>query len=268
MNESHENRLDEIERMTISSAQDRRVEIFAVLLIALSIFACLSILTYNPLEEPTISEDVAIRNIMGIAGVYVSHYLVKYSLGYISIIFPIIGIMWGIWLLFKREHKAAWRLTWYGLLLAFLTAIAVGLPQAPLVWQGRGDFTAGGIVGGAASKVLFDFLGSFGAVVFLLAGYLLVISGYFRWPVRAILVRQMEQFDLWWAEWRHTQLRKGTRVESRSYAKGAPVGWRQNRAARRKAKEAKLPRFPRRTAQDPVRSSTKAHDLPTELTSR
>ncbi len=219
--------------MTVSKAKDRRVEVLAVLLMALSIFTLLSIATYNPLEEPTISEQVAIRNIMGIAGVYVSHYLIKYTLGYVSLAFPILGLLWGVWLLIKREHGPAWRLSWYGLLLALLTSMAAGLPQAPLVWEGRGDFTAGGIVGGVAAKVIYDFLGSFGSVVFLIAGYILVTSGYLRWPVREVLVRQVEKFELWWAEWRHDRARKHTRVQPKAYAKKVPSfkSWRKKGAS-------------------------------------
>jgi len=218
--------------MTAPKAKDRRVEVFAVLLMALSIFTLLSIITYNPLEEPTISEQVAIRNIMGIAGVYVSHYLIKYTLGYVALVFPLLGLLWGVWLLVKREHGPAWRLSWYGLLLALLTSMAAGLPQAPLVWEGRGDFTAGGLVGGVAAKVTYDFLGSFGSVLFLIAGYILVTSGYLRWPVREVLVRQVERFELWWAEWRHDQARKHTRVQPKAYAKKVPSfkSWRKKGA--------------------------------------
>ena len=63
----------------ISSIANRRIEIFAILLLAVSVFTLLSILTYTPLEEPTISDQIALRNIMGIMGVYVSHYLIKFT---------------------------------------------------------------------------------------------------------------------------------------------------------------------------------------------
>jgi S-DNA-T family DNA segregation ATPase FtsK/SpoIIIE len=160
------------------------MEVFAILLMALSVLAFLSLVTYSPLEEPTVSEQVALSNIMGIVGVYLSHYLVKFTLGYAAVVFPIIGMVWGIGLLLKRPHKPMWRITWYGLLLAFLSAIAVGLPEAPRVFEGRGDFTAAGMVGGVGAKVLHDFLGMLGSVVVLLAGYFLVISGYLRWDAR------------------------------------------------------------------------------------
>ena len=204
---------------------NRRLEVFAVLLLALSTLALLSIVTYNPVEEPTISEQVAIQNIMGIVGVYVSHYLVKFTLGYVAIIFPVLGLAWGIGLLFKRAYQSLLRITVFSLLLALLTAVAVGLPEAPRVFEGRGDFTAAGLVGGVASKVLHDFFGMIGAVVVLLAGYFLVISGYLRWDVRSYLARQWTRLRVWFAHWQDRRRREKTLVRPRAYARrGSQAG--------------------------------------------
>ena len=199
--------------------RDRRLELFAILLIALSILTFLSVVTYNPLEEPTISEHIAIQNIMGIVGVYMAHWLVKFTLGYASIIFPVIGIIWGLGVLLKRPLKPIWRLSWYSLILGFVSAVAVGLPEASLVFQGQGDFTAAGIIGGIIAKILHDFFGMFGSIVILLAVYLLVISGYFRLDMRSFLARQTNRFELWFTEWRDKRRREKTKVESHSYAK-------------------------------------------------
>ncbi|MFB0516039.1 MAG: DNA translocase FtsK 4TM domain-containing protein, partial [Candidatus Neomarinimicrobiota bacterium] len=207
--------------MKVSRTTDRRVTAFSILLIALSLLTLLSLVTYNPLEEPTISEHIALRNIMGIVGVYVAHYLVKFTLGYVAIVFPILGLVWGMGLLLKRAHKPLWRITWYGLLLALLSSLAVGLPEAPLVFEGRGDFTSAGIVGGVGAKVLHDFLGMFGSIVVLLAGYFVVISGYLRWDVRAFLHKQMTNLEVWFAEWRDRRRREKTLIEPRAYARKA-----------------------------------------------
>jgi len=207
--------------MKASRHKDRRVEVFAILLMAISVLTLLSLVAYNPLEEPTISEHMAIKNIMGIVGVYVSYYLVKFTLGYAALVFPILGLVWGMGLLLKRDHKPMWRITWYGLILALLTSFAVGLPEAPLVYEGRGDFTAAGMVGGLGAKVLHDFLGMIGSVVVLVAGYFLVVSGYLRWEVRAFLARQATGLEVWYAEWRDRRRRDKTVVEPRAYARKA-----------------------------------------------
>ena len=202
---------------------NRRIEVFAVLLIAVSLFTMLSLVTYNPLEEPTISEQVAIRNVMGILGVYASHYLIKFTLGYAAVIIPLLGMIWGVWILTRRNYLTLLRLSWYGLLLGLLTAITVGLMEAPRVYQGAGDFTASGLVGGLLAKVLHDFLGLSGSLVLLLAGYFLVISGYLRWEVRETLSRLIRAAETSFDQWRENRRRAKTMIEPRAYARRGGV---------------------------------------------
>ncbi|MFQ6030384.1 MAG: DNA translocase FtsK 4TM domain-containing protein, partial [Dehalococcoidia bacterium] len=205
-------------KMRLPRLSNRRKDVFALLLMVVSLFVFLSLITYDPREEPTISPHVAISNMMGILGVYVSHYLIKFTLGYVAILFPLLGLLWGVWLLFKRERGPLWRLTWYALLLAVLTAIAVGLPQAPLVYEGRGDFTPGGLVGGVAAKTLHDFLGPVGTTLVVVVGYFLVLRGYFQWDVRGFLERVSLRIGLWYAEWRDRRRRAKIEVRHRAYA--------------------------------------------------
>ncbi len=205
--------------MTQNGRNNRRLEVFATLLVVLSLFVLASLLTYNPLEEPTISEQVAIRNAMGIVGVYAAHYLIKYTIGYAAGVFPVLGLLWGVWLFTRKDFLGVLRLTWYGLWLAFLTAIAVGLGEAPFVVSGFSNFTAPGLVGGLAAKLLHDFGGMFGAVVILLGAYFIVISGYLRWEVRAYLIQRTRALELWIANWLDKRRRDKTMVPSRAYSR-------------------------------------------------
>jgi len=218
---------------------DRRVTAFAILLIALSILIFLSLVAYNPLEEPTISEEVAISNIMGILGVYISHYLIKFTIGYAVLIIPILGLVWGLGVLLRREKKPLWRITWYGLLLALLTSITIGLTEVSEVYEGGGDFTAAGIVGGVGAKVIHDFLGMIGAIVVLLAGYLLVVSGYLRWDVRAYLAEHSTAIGIWYAQWRDRRRRDRTIVESRAYARKTGAAPSHYSRSRKRGKSSK-----------------------------
>ena len=200
-------------------ARARRAEVFAVLLLAISTLALISLVTYDPAEEPTISEGLAIRNIMGIVGIYLSHYLIKFTLGYVSFIFPVLGLMWGAGLLFNRAQRPMLRITVYALVLALLTAVAVGLPEAPRVYEGRGDWTTPGLLGGAAAKVLHDFFGMVGAALLLVVGYFLVVTGYLGWEVRAYLSRQWVAVSIWYAAWRDRRRRAKTIVKPRAYVR-------------------------------------------------
>ena len=61
---------------------ERRLEIFGILVIALSIFILVSLTGYNPMEEPTISPDVKLTNPMGIFGLFISHLFIKKGFGF------------------------------------------------------------------------------------------------------------------------------------------------------------------------------------------
>ncbi|MFA6744060.1 MAG: DNA translocase FtsK 4TM domain-containing protein, partial [Candidatus Neomarinimicrobiota bacterium] len=69
---------------------NRRQEIVGILLIALGVLIILSLVSYNSVEEPTISRNIAIQNWMGIVGIYISHYLIKYTIGVTVLILPIL----------------------------------------------------------------------------------------------------------------------------------------------------------------------------------
>ena len=84
-------------------ASDRRLEIFGILIIAVSVFLLFSFLGYNPNEEPSISPNVKIENPMGILGLIISHVFVKLGFGYVMILIPIFGMLWG-WTLFAKKR--------------------------------------------------------------------------------------------------------------------------------------------------------------------
>ncbi|UCH64316.1 MAG: DNA translocase FtsK [Fidelibacterota bacterium] len=100
------------------------------------------------------------------------------------------------------------------------------------------------MIGGVGSKVLHDFLGMFGAVVVLIAGYFLVISGYLRWDVRASLARQIANLEVWYTEWHDRRRREKTMVESRGYAR--KPGTTPSRPTRRRKRKEPVPTAARR----------------------
>ena len=83
-------------------ASERRLEIFGILIIAISVFLLFSLIGYNPNEEPSISPNVKVENPMGILGVTISHFLIKIGFGYVSVLLPFIGFLWG-WSFFAKK---------------------------------------------------------------------------------------------------------------------------------------------------------------------
>ena len=81
----------------------RRLEILGLLIIAVSLFLLISFVGYNANEEPSISPNITIENPMGILGVFISHVFIKLGFGYISILIPFCGLIWG-WFLFSKKR--------------------------------------------------------------------------------------------------------------------------------------------------------------------
>lgn len=161
--------------------KDRRIEITGILLLAISVFVLISMIGYSPYEEPQISPNVSIQNPMGILGVYVSHYLIKILFGYISLIIPILGIVWGWWLLGKKKAKELWRITSYVLLAVLLTSISLGLIAFIKSDNIAHSFLTAGMIGNVVAELFIDFLGKIGASVLVLAFWLVLIRSYFSW---------------------------------------------------------------------------------------
>ena len=161
--------------------KDRRKEIIGILLIVLSLFVLLSLFTYNATEEPSISQHVAITNRMGILGVYVSHALIKMTIGYVAYVIPLLGLIWGWWIFAKKSYNTLIRISVHGLALSLILSVALGLPAAVRGIMSPTSYQNAGLVGALLARLLHDFLGTIGASLVLLAGTLVVIRGYFNW---------------------------------------------------------------------------------------
>ncbi|MDZ7413609.1 MAG: DNA translocase FtsK 4TM domain-containing protein, partial [candidate division KSB1 bacterium] len=132
----------------------RRVEILGVMLIYLGIMLMLGLLSHHPEEQPGKVSFGSARNLLGLAGAYVSHFLFRYTIGYPSVVLPLLSILWG-WVLFRHQPAgAARRWSVHILALAFYASILLALPEVAVQ---DGDFHAGemaGALGLAMAKLL------------------------------------------------------------------------------------------------------------------
>jgi len=182
--------------------KNRTYEIAGILFAVVSVFVLLSFISYKSYEEPTIDPTQSINNIMGILGVYISHYLIKMTIGWAAYVLPILGFVWGWWLFSRRKTKPLSRLTMYLLGLAFLTSTALGL-SAVLNSHNYDDC---GLLGGLLANLFHSFLGTVGTALFLIAAALVLIRGYFSFSfyslfkkigsfISTFLAKQKKQFD-------------------------------------------------------------------------
>jgi S-DNA-T family DNA segregation ATPase FtsK/SpoIIIE len=165
--------------------KERRLEILGILLITVSLLVLVSLIGYNPKEEPGISPNVQVENPMGILGVYIAYFFFKLTFGYISALLPLLGVVWGWWFFSHREPGPLSRLTGYLIAGLVLISVTAGLVENVRAHGQPPVFIVSGLVGGLTAKLLHDFLGLPGTVLVLLAAWLVLIRGYFSWSLYA-----------------------------------------------------------------------------------
>lgn len=162
---------------------DKQREIIGILLIIIGVFVMLSLMSHNPAEEATLAPDVAIENWMGILGVMVSTALIKYTIGYVSAIFPLLLMLWGFWLFSNKSVRPLARFSFYISMVAIIASSAMGLPDAVRPGGTSYAYSYSGLVGGVIARLLHDFLGLWGAILILTGGMIITIRGYVSWSL-------------------------------------------------------------------------------------
>ena len=181
--------------------EERRLEILGILIIALSVFVLVSIGGYNPSEEPSISPNVQVTNPMGILGIFTAHYFIKIGFGFSSIIIPLLGLVWGWFLFSKKELAEIIRGTYYGLGSMLLISVSVGVLSIQLASEDTvGYYLASGLIGGETAQLFLDMLSIWGTSLFLIAGFLMIIRGYFNLDYYGPFVNAKEKWDTWMTE--------------------------------------------------------------------
>ena len=159
-------------------ASERRLEIFGILIIAISVFLLFSLIGYNPNEEPSISPNVKVENPMGILGVTISHFLIKIGFGYVSVLLPFIGFLWGWSFFAKKDLASVVRVSQYCLIFIFLISVSLGFLL--ITFSPKSNYLIPGLFGFKLAYFFIDWLSEWGTFIFLLAAYLTIIRAYFN----------------------------------------------------------------------------------------
>lgn len=143
----------------------KREETIGLLLIVLGVLILIALSTYESKEVPRDVIIGQVSNALGIAGVYLSYYLIRYTIGYPIYILPFLIVLWGWNRLKGKEYYQLARWSGYTLLFALYVSIS------GVLLSGGSDIVTSqnsGYVGTFLAGVLIRFLGNFGAVVMLL----------------------------------------------------------------------------------------------------
>jgi len=183
---------------------EKKKKLFGFFLIIFSLLTFLSILSYSRYDEAnlslgftdllnvfssnpeTISRYSSIHNWLGILGAYISSFFINSTIGYFSIVIPIVIFIWGYALLKEESYKLAIHLSNFLLYAALIIAtffgmlrVELGLLYDSIELSGKvGDF-----FGGAVGRLL----GGLGSTIVLSALFLLIIILAFDLKIENIL---------------------------------------------------------------------------------
>ncbi len=184
----------------------RRLEILGVMLIYLGVMLLLGLLSHHPEEQPGKVSFGSARNLLGLAGAYVSHVLFHYTIGYPSVVVALLCLLWG-WVLFRHlPTGAARRWSLHMLALALYASVLLALPEVAVR---DGDFRAGemaGALGLALAKLLVGLLGLTGCVIFLTAVMMVMVISATQVSLGEKVGRLQERAWAWWQDFRRRRL--------------------------------------------------------------
>jgi len=129
----------------------------------LSVFDALKI----PFDEGVRSAASVLGNRLGLLGAFTAHFFINLTVGYFSVVFPAMLIMWCVVALSGRDRGKPVLVTNYALISAlllpsFMGTITIMAGSVPKEWSG--------LVGTFTAHMLASLLGSVGSLILLTAG--------------------------------------------------------------------------------------------------
>ncbi|MDA8753910.1 DNA translocase FtsK 4TM domain-containing protein, partial [Candidatus Marinimicrobia bacterium] len=156
----------------------RRLEILGILLITISLFFFISFVGYNANEEPSISPNIVIENSMGIFGVFISHIFIKLGFGYVSILIPFCGFLWGWFLFSKKKIDQLFKMTKFFFISIVLISFTIGTFINYISPQDK-NYLPSGLIGGNLAELFISFFSELGTFLFIIVSFLVLLRGYF-----------------------------------------------------------------------------------------
>ena len=164
-------------KKTTRVSPEKEQEILGVLLLIFSILVFIALYSYNPSETPAqIRAGGTINNHLGWAGVFISHFLIRWTIGRPVLIIPLIIFIWGWNRLLQKDTKQLKRWSGLTLLFAYYVSVAFALPESISALDGPPPvYSFSGYLGGIGANVLIFILGQYGSIVLLIGIILLTV---------------------------------------------------------------------------------------------
>jgi S-DNA-T family DNA segregation ATPase FtsK/SpoIIIE len=161
-------------------SQTRKNEAMGVILIGLSVFLLLSLITYNQADNPHLDIDnnsIEVKNLLGPTGAAIAQPLMNYTLGYPIIVFPVIILLLGYKLYRHQPLLNNIQLIISLVLWSVLFSIFLAIPESFETYGKMRQYYPSGLIGGQIATFLTLYLGKFGSIfVLTLLALTLIIS--------------------------------------------------------------------------------------------
>ncbi len=154
------------------------VEAFGLILFALGVMLFLAILTYSQ-SDPVMggfsgNNNYDVQNLLGPVGATIAKPLFDFTLGYASLVFPILMMIYGVFIMINRPVNVLTRLSILSLGWAYFASIVMAIPESLSTFGFSQNYYPSGLIGAMTSDLIAKFLGRF-ALGFLTTVYLLIL---------------------------------------------------------------------------------------------
>ena len=157
---------------------NRRKEVVGILLFTVALCIFISFATYNPYETPAgITPEIAKTNLMGLFGIYISYYLMKFSFGVGSFFIPIIMAYLGFALFMRRKLDIVFHNSLF--IIGFGIWLSIFIAMVGYSFGGMWVAEYPGLIGYLVWTFLTNIFGFF-AYIILLISLVFIITGFFN----------------------------------------------------------------------------------------
>lgn len=169
---------------------ERKKQIFAIIMMVLGLLSALSIIYYSREDESTVEKitlldalrvpfDEAVKaragqiqNHLGLFGGLIGDFFINTTVGYASLVFPMLLLLWGWVILRKKDLHKPITFTNYALIFALLFSAMFGI--ANLIF-GSIDKEWSGLIGAFTADILTKLLGSVGSSIVVIAALFITL---------------------------------------------------------------------------------------------
>ena len=165
---------------------EKKIKLLGIFLIVFSLLLFLSILSYSRFDESYFSyqfsdqfnvftqdeikeKAATTHNWLGIFGAYVSHFLIRSTIGYFSIVYPVIIFIWGYTILKKeKNYRISIYLSNFLIVMALLISTFFGMLQfTPEIELFKDYYELSGNIGLFFGTIISRLLGGLGSIIVL-----------------------------------------------------------------------------------------------------